>query len=52
MTISPGVTTGELMGFFLKHDICVNADALLSTVTYGGLVSGGCHVNLVVCLFV
>lgn len=49
VTISPGVTTGELMRFFLDHNICFESDVLLSTVTYGGVLSGGCHVKLVKC---
>ena len=49
VTISPGVTTGELMRFFLDHNICFESDVLLSTVTYGGVLSGGCHVKFVKC---
>ena len=45
VTISPGVTTGELMAFFLKYNICFESDVLLPTVTYGGIFSGGCHVR-------
>ena len=48
VTISPGVTTGELMSFFLKHDVCFEADVILPTVTYGGVFSGGCHVSVYV----
>lgn len=44
VTISPGVTTGELMEFFLKHEVCFESDVILPTVTYGGVLSGGCHV--------
>ena len=43
VTISPGVTTGELMTFFL-HNICSNV--LLANVTYGGILTGGCHVRI------
>ena len=42
--LSPGVTTGELMEFFLENDICFESDVILPTVTYGGVMSGGCHV--------
>ena len=45
ITISPGVTTGELMTFFLQNDVCFESDVLLATVTYGGIFSGGCHVR-------
>ena len=45
ITISPGVTTGELMAFFLNNGVCFESDVILSTVTYGGVLSGGCHVS-------
>ena len=45
MAISPGVTTGELMSFFLQFDVCFESDVVLPTVTYGGVFSGGCHVS-------
>ncbi len=45
VTISPGVTTGELMEFFLNNEICFESDVILPTVTYGGVLSGGCHVS-------
>ena len=45
MTISPGVTVAELMKFFLQRDICFESDLLLPTATYGGILSGGCHVS-------
>ena len=50
MTISPGVTTGELMAFFLKYNVCFESDVLLPTVTYGGVLTGGCHVSIYVLL--
>ena len=46
VTIAPGVTTGELMQFFLDNKVCFKADALLASVTYGGVFSGGCHVSI------
>ena len=45
VTIVPGVTTGQLMQFFLANDVCFMADVILSSVTYGGVFSGGCHVR-------
>ncbi len=45
VTISPGVTVGELMSFFLNHEICFESNVILPTVTYGGTFSGGCHVR-------
>ena len=45
VTISPGVTGGELMKFFLQRDVCFESDVVLPTVTYGGVLSGGCHVS-------
>lgn len=45
VTISPGVTTGELMQFFLLQGVCFESDVILPTVTYGGVLSGGCHVS-------
>ena len=33
------------MAFFLKYDVCFDSDVILSTVTYGGVLSGGCHVS-------
>lgn len=47
VTLSPGVTGGELMEFFLNNDICFESDVILPTVTYGGVLSGGCHVSTV-----
>ena len=46
VTLSPGVTGGELMEFFLNNDICFESDVILPTVTYGGVLSGGCHVSI------
>lgn len=48
ITIVSGVTTGELMAFFLKNDVCFESDVLLPTVTYGGVFTGGCHVRTLV----
>ena len=46
VTISPGVTNGELMAFFLKNKtVCFESGIILPTVTYGGILSGGCHVS-------
>ena len=45
VAISPGVTTGELMSFFLQFDVCFESDVIIPTVTYGGVFSGGCHVS-------
>ena len=41
ITISPDVTTRELMTFFLQNDISFESDFLLATVTYGEIFSGG-----------
>ena len=45
VTIAPGVTTGQLMQFFLDNDVTFLADVILPSVTYGGVLSGGCHVS-------
>ena len=51
VTISPGVTTGELGFVFLQQGVndgtrcCFLSDVVLGTVTYGGVVSTGCHVS-------
>ena len=45
MTISPGVTTGELSKMFLQEKVCFMADVTLNSVTYGGVLSTGCHVS-------
>ena len=45
VTVSPGVTNGELMRVFLNNDICFESDIIIPTVTYGGGFSGGCHVS-------
>ena len=45
VTISPGVTTGELMTFFLQNNVCFESDVILPNVTYGGILTGGCHVR-------
>ena len=33
------------MKFFLQNDVCFESDVILPTVTYGGVLSGGCHVS-------
>ena len=45
VTISPGVTNGELMTFFLRNNICFESGIVLPNVTYGGVLTGGCHVR-------
>lgn len=45
VTIVPGVTTGQLMQFFLDNDVTFKSDLILPSVTYGGVFSGGCHVS-------
>lgn len=45
VTIVPGVTTGQLMQFFLDNDVTFLSDVILPSVTYGGVFSGGCHVS-------
>ena len=47
MTISPGVTGTDLMEFFLDpdNDVCMESDALIATLTYGGVLMTGCHVS-------
>lgn len=47
VTIVPGVTTGQLMQFFLDNDVTFLSDVILPSVTYGGVFSGGCHVSIV-----
>ena len=48
VTIAPGVTTGELMDFFLSERVCFYSDVILMNVTYGGVMSTGCHVCLLI----
>lgn len=45
VTIAPGVTTGQLMQFFLDNEVTFKSDVILPSVTYGGVFSGGCHVS-------
>ena len=53
MTISPGVTTGELAAVFLQQGVdddtrcCFLSNVVLGTVTYGGIVATGCHVSAI-----
>ena len=47
VTIVPGVTTGELMEFFLKNGVCFESDVILMNVTYGGVQTTGCHVSTI-----
>ena len=42
--IAPGVTTGELMKKCLANNICLESDVILTSVTYGGILTTGCHV--------
>ena len=44
--ISPGVTTGELLKFFMEKNICIKADVIAQNFTYGGLLATGSHVSL------
>lgn len=46
VTIAPGVTTGQLMQFFLDNNVTFMADVILANATYGGVLSGGCHVSI------
>lgn len=41
--ISPSVTTGDLMTYFLNNDCCIKSDVILETVYYAGVVATGCH---------
>ncbi|XP_011410297.1 PREDICTED: uncharacterized protein LOC105316795 [Amphimedon queenslandica] len=43
VTVSPGVTTGELTEVFLKESICIESNVVLTGVTYGGIMPTGCH---------
>ena len=45
MTIAPGVTPGELMESFLSERYCFESDVIIGNVTYGGVLSTGCHVS-------
>ena len=53
MTVSPGVTTGELAAVFLHQGVdddtrcCFLSNVVLGTVTYGGIVATGCHVSAI-----
>ena len=42
--IAPGVTTGELMKECLAKGVCLESDVILPSVTYGGILTTGCHV--------
>ena len=42
--IVPGVTTGELMKECLAKGACLESDVILLSVTYGGILTTGCHV--------
>ena len=41
-----GVTVEELMEFELENDINLFCNVILTTPTYGGIVSLGCHVSV------
>ena len=43
--MSPGATTGEMLDFSLNNNLCFESNAILLTVTYGGLLTTGCHVS-------
>ena len=45
ITISPGTTVNELKQFFFNNNICFESNVIIETVTYGGVVSSGCHVR-------
>ena len=40
-----GVTVEELMEFELENKIALPCNVILTTPTYGGIVSLGCHVS-------
>ena len=46
VTIAPGVTTGELMKVFLEEGVCFKSDAVFMALTYGGVMTTGCHVKI------
>ena len=43
--ISPGVTTGELLKFFVEKNICIKSNVISQNFTYGGLLATGSHVR-------
>ena len=45
--IAPGVTTGEMMKECLAKGACLESDVILPSVTYGGILTTGCHVSTV-----
>ena len=49
--IAPGVTTGELMKQFLAKNVCLESDVILPSVTYGGILTTGCHVCTLIIMY-
>ena len=45
VTVSSSVTMQELLDFFLEHHVCFESNAILRSVTVGGIISTGVHVS-------
>ena len=45
ITLSPGVNNAEILNPMIKADVCFRSSVIIPTTTFGGMLSGGCHVR-------
>ena len=50
ITLSPGVNNAEILNSMIKADVCFRSSVIIPTTTFGGMLSGGCHVRYILCL--
>ena len=45
ITLSPGVNNAEILNAMMAEDVCFRSSVIIPTTTFGGMLSGGCHVR-------
>ena len=46
ITVSPGCSNAEVLNDMIEEDVCFRSSVVMPTATFGGMLSGGCHVRL------
>lgn len=45
ITLSPGVNNAEILNAMMAEGVCFRSSVIIPTTTFGGMLSGGCHVR-------
>lgn len=45
ITVSPGVNNAEILNAMMAEGVCFRSSVIIPTTTFGGMLSGGCHVR-------